>query len=376
MTLTRAIALPYTVIFLARTFALEVQVIGWLVGSALIFGIMTSLFAGQAIDRFGTGRVLLVMVSVFSFGHILIGIGGSLPWIYVLLIAVNAAYAATSVATRVALGDFVSDKQEREKLFSIRYTLLNMGFGIGPFIGSALAGMDPHAMFLWAGLAAAISSLFLFGQNRSKTASVSHPDKPKGISPWRYLGDVLTDRRLIYFTVAGLLCSLAMRQFPSYLSQYLLKIEAENIYQIINYVSSTNALTVILLQYIITKKLASFSLYARFVTGFLCLGAGIMGFMLAGSVNAWIGAMIAFSVGEIIIATGEFAAIDQIAPNPLRGSYYAVQNLSTIGGGITPVLCGLVLSHFPPIMMFIVLIFAILGSFTFYSLGSHRSFSR
>lgn len=376
LTLTRAIALPYTVIFLARVFSLEVQVIGWLVGSALIIGIMASLFAGQLIDRFGTGRVLFVMVGVFSAGHILIGLGGPLPWVYVLLIAVNAAYAATSVATRTALGDFVLDKQEREKLFSIRYTLINMGFGIGPFIGSALSGIDPHAMFLWAGFAAAISSLFLFGQNQSKTTSVLHHDKAKGISPWRYIGDVLTDRRLIYFTLAGLFCSLAMRQFPSYLSQYLLKIEAKNIYQIINYVSSTNALTVILLQYIITKRLASFPLYARFIAGFLCLGAGITGFMLAGPVGAWVVAMLAFSIGEIIIATGEFAAIDQIAPNHLRGSYYAVQNLSTVGGGITPVLCGLVLAHFPAVTMFIVLIFAILVSFGFYSLGSYRSFSR
>ena len=77
-----------------------------------------------------------------------------------------------------------------------------------------------------------------------------------------------------------------------------------------------------------------------------------------------------FSFGEIIISTGEFAAIDRIAPEHLRGSYYAVQNLSTLGGGITPVLCGLVLANFPPFMMFIFLLFAIFAAFGFYSLGS------
>lgn len=120
LTLTRAIALPYTVIFLARVFALNVQTIGSLMGSALIVGIIVSLSAGQLIDRFGTHRVLFLMVGIFSGGHILIGIGGPLSWIYFLLVAVNAAYSATSVVTRTALGDFVVDKAEREKLFSIR----------------------------------------------------------------------------------------------------------------------------------------------------------------------------------------------------------------------------------------------------------------
>jgi len=376
LTLTRAIALPYTVIFLARVYALEVQVIGWLLGSALIIGIATSLLAGYLIDHFGASRVLLVMVGIFSFGHILIGLGGPLPWVYVLLIAVNAAYSATSVATRTALGDFVVDKQEREKLFSIRYTLINIGFGIGPFIGSALAGIGPHSMFLWAGLAATMAGLFLLGQKSSQKILVPPNDKGKKISPWRYVGDVVRDRRLIYFTLAGLFCSLAMRQFPSYLSQYLLKLEAKNIYLIINYVSSTNALTVIIFQYIITKKAVYFPLYIRFVMGFFCLSAGIIGFMLAGRIEVWIAAMFVFSIGEIIISTSEFAAIDRIAPDHLRGSYYAVQNLSTIGGGITPVLCGLVLASFPPVTMFIVLIFAVFVSFGLYSLGSRRTFSR
>lgn len=373
LTLTRAIALPYTVIFLARVFALNVQTIGLLLGSALIVGIIASLFAGQLIDRFGSRRVLFLMVGIFSVGHIFIGIGGPLPWIYFLLVAVNAAYSATSVATRTALGDFAVDKAKREKLFSIRYTLINVGFGIGPFIGGALAGISPHSMFLWAGLAAAISSLFLFGRNQSEMAPSPRNDKSEKISPWRYMGETLADRRVIYFTLAGLFCSLAMRQFPSYLSQYLLKINAENIYQIINYVSSTNALTVILFQYIITRRLVSFPIYARLAAGVLCLSGGIMGFMLAGQMEVWIVAMFIFSVGEIIISTGEFAAIDRIAPDHLRGSYYAVQNLSTIGGGITPVLCGLALALLPPKGMFLMLLGAIALAFVLYMIGIRGS---
>jgi len=372
LTLTRAIALPYTVIFLARVFALNVQTIGLLMGSALIVGIIASLSAGQLIDRLGAGRVLVLMVGIFSLGHILIGIGGPLPWIYFLLIAVNAAYSATSVATRTALGDFEVDKVEREKLFSIRYTLINVGFGIGPFIGSALAGIGPHTMFLWAGFTATISSLFLFGQN--KPNKIPNSSKDNKISPWHHMGATVADRRVIYFTLGGLFCSLAMRQFPSYLSQYLLKIKAENIYQIINYVSSTNALTVILLQYIVTRRLVSFPIYARLSAGVFCLGGGIIGFMLAGRIEVWILAMFIFSFGEIIISTGEFAAIDRIAPEHLRGSYYAVQNLSTLGGGITPVLCGLVLATLPPQGMFLILLGAVFLAFIFYTIGiRHKS---
>ncbi|MEZ5648843.1 MAG: MFS transporter [Alphaproteobacteria bacterium] len=339
--LTRAIALPYTVIFLSRVFSLNVQAIGLLLSSALIIGIISSIFAGQLIDRFGAIRIIFISALSFAVGHLLIAMSGSLPLIFLLLVGVNAAYSIIAVAIKTAIGDAVCASSEREKLFSLRYTLINIGFAIGPFIGAALAGLNPRATFMGAGLIAIVNSLLLIRLNLPRP----EPETTKGkrVSSWNHVGLALRDRRLIYFTIAGVLCSLAMRQFPSYLSQYLVKIAAEDIYRIINYVSATNSFMVILFQYTITKHLVSVPLKSRISLGFLFLAAGITGFMLAHHAEPWIAAMIIFSIGEIILVTVEFAAIDHIAPERLRGSYYAVQNLSTIGGGITPVLCGVIL---------------------------------
>ena len=85
----------------------------------------------------------------------------------------------------------------------------------------------------------------------------------------------------IYFTLAGLFCSLAMRVNSKLVYPVILlkTTMPENIYHIINCRSARPTLTVILFQYI-TRRLVSVSDYAR-----LRLQVSIqavMGFMLAG----------------------------------------------------------------------------------------------
>lgn len=57
----------------------------------------------------------------------------------------------------------------------------------------------------------------------------------------------------------------------------------------------------------------------------------------------------------MIIYPAEFLFVDTLAPESLRGSYYAAQNLAAVGGALSPIICGYLLTHSIPASMFYVL---------------------
>lgn len=54
--------------------------------------------------------------------------------------------------------------------------------------------------------------------------------------------------------------------------------------------------------------------------------------------------------------------VDFIAPPHLKGSYYGMQNLSSLGGAVNPLLTGLLLTYTPPVTIFGVMMLATLLS--------------
>ncbi len=76
----------------------------------------------------------------------------------------------------------------------------------------------------------------------------------------------------------------------------------------------------------------------------------------------WVLAVALFSLGEIIIIPVEYMFVDFIAPPHLKGSYYGMQNLSSLGGAANPLLTGLLLTYTPPVTIFGVMMLATLLS--------------
>ncbi|MOA59461.1 putative transporter [compost metagenome] len=79
--------------------------------------------------------------------------------------------------------------------------------------------------------------------------------------------------------------------------------------------------------------------------------------------------MAVFTLGEIIVFPAEYMFIDNIAPNHLRGMYYAAQNLGNLGAALGPVLCGLVLASLPAHSIFVMLVLFVVVGGGFYWLG-------
>ncbi|OBY60556.1 MULTISPECIES: MFS transporter [Pseudomonas] len=367
LTMGRAITLPYLVIYLSTQFGLPVNRIGLIMGGALFGGSLLSLYGGFLIDRMPGFRLILGFGSCFvaAFAGMLLT---SQLWLFFLfLLGFNFAYSVTDVVVKTLFGRLLP-AGEQGRAFSVRYTLINLAYAIGPFIGAALAQWHTHVPFV---VSAALGGLFLlaflrYGDRSMRPAQGTAP--PSFIA---VMGVLAKDQRLMSFTIGGVLTAVVFGQFSAYLSQYLVATgTAEYAYQVIQTLLGVNAVTVIALQYLLGKRIGNEHLQRWLIVGLGLFVLGIIGFGLSHSLWHWGLAMVVFTLGEIIVIPAEYMFIDRIAPPHLRGIYYGTQNLANLGGAFGPILVGWFLALFAPHWVFVMLGAFIIGGGVFYVIGS------
>ncbi|MDT8907515.1 MFS transporter [Pseudomonas fluorescens] len=370
LTIARAMALPYLVVYFSQAFGLGVTDIGLVVGGALIVSSVLGVYGGFLVDRFSNDRILLAAASLFALAFAVAFQVGSLVPFIIAIVVVNLSYAVVDIAVKSGIG-FLVTPDKRGGVFSMKYTLTNVGYAIGPFLGVLFAKISPGMPFavsaiIGAGFVAFYSSL---GARLPRAGQTERTNQPFA----RVLVHLVRNYRLVCFTIGGVLSAIVFGQFTAYLSQYLIVTSTpENTYRIINYLVTTNACVVIGLQYLIGSRIHQKNLFRMLMLGMAFFIAGLMGFAHAQAWMAWVVAMIIFTVGEIIIIPAEYLFIDYIAPEDMRGVYYGAQNLSNLGAALGPVLCGFVLSLYAPQAMFHVLSLCVVAASVFYFLGSRR----
>ncbi|MBF4557361.1 MFS transporter [Pseudomonas sp. p50] len=371
LTLARAITLPYLVIYLSSSFGLSVADIGLVIGSTLIIGSLLSLYGGFLVDKMSSYRLILGFSVAFTLGFLGTFFARDLWLFYGCLVLINLAYAVIEIAVKSGFGSLLA-VNDRSEVFSIKYTLTNVGYAVGPFLGAGLAKLDIGLPFLLsAGLGAGFCGVYFFRGNTGVTAI----DAAQQPAPFLAVGKLLLkDYRLVCFTLGGLLTAVVFGQFTAYLSQYLVVTTTpETTYQIISAVVATNALMVIALQYAIGRRISQRHLNLWLAAGLSLFMAGVAGFALSTTLLLWVLSMAIFTVGEIIVFPAEYMFIDRIAPDHLRGMYYGAQNLSNLGAALGPVLCGIVLASYPPPFIFYMLALFIVAGGVFYFLGASHS---
>jgi MFS family permease len=313
----------------------------------------------------------LVSASTLSFALAFVGAVASRSALlfFLCLVLINLALAVVDIAAKAGFCALLPVEQ-RAEVFAIKYTLSNVGYAAGPLLGVAMLELNDHMPFIASallGLAMCLAYWCL--GDRSLLASA---DKPAAGFGQVALG-LARDRRLVCFTLGGVLSAVVFGQFTAYLSQYLVVTSSPTeAARLVGYLVTTNAITVIALQYLIGRRISRQRLMPWLLAGMALFIAGLLGFASAGSVLAWCLAMLVFTLGEIIVIPAEYMFIDLIAPEHLRGVYYGAQNLSNLGAALGPVMVGFALVHLWPGAIFYLLILSVILAGVFYGLGTRK----
>lgn len=173
LTLARAITLPYLVIYLSGHFSLSVADIGLAIGSTLIIGSLLSLYGGFLVDRMSSYQLILICCGVFSGGFLGAYLAPVLWLFYLCLVLINLAYAVIDIAVKSGFGSLLP-MDRRSEAFSIKYTLTNIGYAVGPFLGVGVAALDISLPFCcrrdWA-------SVFLWSTSCGVTGAWRRPGR-------------------------------------------------------------------------------------------------------------------------------------------------------------------------------------------------------
>ncbi|MEA9389254.1 MFS transporter [Acerihabitans sp. TG2] len=377
LTIGRGLTLPFFAIYLSQQRHFAPERIGMVLGASLTLGIVFSLYGGYLVDRFNKHRLILCAMAAFALSFFLLPFSTGTASMIGLLALVNSAYSLYSITLKASIAEWLS-VERRIQAFSANYTLVNVGWAIGPPLSVVLAKSSSVLPFYLSGLLAAAATLTLvwllprYG-HPPLASTADHPVADK-INFRQTLDTLRRDKRLIYFTLGGALGCLVIGQFASCISQYLIvAFDSEFAYQVVGIILPVNAGIVITLQYIISRNIRRETLMRWLMVGSLFFLIGLVGFILANhSIVYWMIAVAIFSLGEIIITPVEYLFIDFIAPPHLKGSYYGMQSLSNLGGAANPLVTGLSLAYTPPLTLFYLLMCATLASLWLF----HRGFNK
>lgn len=359
--ISRALISPLLTLFLSNKLGLDPQDVGLLLGIAVFSATLLSLYGGYIIDRLDKRRLLILTMLSSGVGLILLTFAQNLYLVTLVLIISETASALFLIGSKAILSENLPVGQ-RVKAFSLNYTLTNIGYAIGPMIGVVIAGVQPTAPFIVAGVIACGSMFLLLGVSREADPQSSGKQPQSFLDTLRILKN---DRTMVLFTLGCLLSTLVHGRFTLYLSQYLLVTHTQQ--QTLDTMAALlacNAITVILLQYQIGRLLKREHLRRWIAGGTALFIGGLIGFSMADSLIGWCVAMFIFTLGEMIIYPADFLFVDTLAPEALRGSYYGAQNLAALGGALSPVMCGFLLMHTPaPSMFYALSALAALGGY-------------
>ncbi|TCW00224.1 MFS transporter [Biostraticola tofi] len=368
LTICRGLTLPFLAIYLSQSRGMAPDSIGLLLGVSLALGLAFSLYGGYLVDRFSKKTLIVCSMSVFSLSFFLLPLGKTVPELIILMALVNSAYALFSITLKACIADWLPLHQ-RIRAFSLNYTLVNVGWAVGPPLSVLLSAHNPAAPFYLAGAVGVAATLGLGLRLASYGQPPRHQDAPAPAVSHQpnfrqTLGILGRDRCLVYFTLGGTLGCLVYGQFAACISQFLMvAFDADYAYRVVGIILPVNAGIVITLQYLVSRHITRANLMPWLVVGSLFFLLGLAGFTVAGhSLPVWVLAVAIFSLGEIIVTPVEYLFIDYIAPAHLKGSYYGMQNLANLGGAVNPVLTGLLLTWTASVTLFPVLMLATLLS--------------
>jgi MFS family permease len=345
------LVLPFLVIYLHDVRGFGLGVSGLVVAVSATAQLTAGLVAGPLVDRLGPRRVLGV-------GLVLQGVGFGLfplvrsPWQAFVLIAIEGAGSAGFWPSQSTLIARLTPPPRRHAAYAQQRVTMNLGIGLGGLAGGLIASVAHPSSFTLLFLIDAVTFLAYVGV----LAFVHDPgvaEEERSETPASYRA-VLRDRLFVRLWALNFLFVTAgyslFNLVPPFARDHAHLSEKQ-----IGVVFFVNTGLIVLVQLPISRmieghrRLRALALMPLlWIVSWVLVDAG--GYWLTGTA-AFLVITVAlgiFGVGECFHGPAHQALVAEIAPDHLRGHYFAVHSLSWgLAGTVGPAVGGFLLASAP-----------------------------
>ncbi|WP_442598044.1 MDR family MFS transporter [Neobacillus sp. D3-1R] len=359
MNITFWMFFPFLSIYFSEEFGKEKA--GLLLVLSQLFSVFANLLGGYSADRFGRKRMMVI--SSFAQGIAFIGFAFAnspwftSPWIsFFCFSAVGFFGSFYWPASQAMVADLV-DEKERSHVFAIFYTSINIAVVLGPILGAIFYVHYRFELLLSAGLISITLAFILSKWTRetflSAKATVKHENDRWYHFLLQQLKDykiIIADKTFLLFIVAGVLVAQIFMQLDLLIPVYSKDvIENQTVFSLGNWnmkvngeqgfglILAENGLLVALLTVFVTKWMNGYKQRNVFIFSSLMYAVSIFLFGQSEWIWGLILAMAIFTIGELMVAGIQQTFISQLAPEEMRGQYFAAASLRyTFGRTIAP----------------------------------------
>ncbi len=371
---------PFFSLYITWKFDVGMTTAGIVLGIFPAFGMIGNIIGGALTDKYGRRRLIIFGLVFSAISTLSLGLVNELVMLYPLAIIIGLLSNIAGPAHQAMIADILPEKQRTEG-FGLMYVVANMAWIIGPTLGGFIANRSYFALFVTDAIVSSVVAL-LFYLFISETKAVPRPgEEPEGmLQTFKGYGKVLRNYTFMAFITTAVLMGLVYLQMYNSLSVYLRDNHSIDP-QGYGFLMTTSAITVISLQYWITRRIKGRS-------PFLLMAAGAffyaIGFTLFGVVTVyWLFAMnvVIITLGEMIIMPVSQTLAVGFAPEEMRGRYMAIFSFAwAIPATVGPVLAGLILDNYNPNLLWylggILCLIAVAGFYTLHlRLGNQKRFA-
>jgi MFS family permease len=360
MNITFWMFFPFLTIYFADAFGKEKA--GLFLIFSQLFSVLANLMGGYCADRFG--RKTMMVLSAFGQGlaFIIFAFSNS-PWLDLPILgficfSLAGVFGAFYWPASQAMVADVVDEKDRSGVFAIFYTSINIAVVIGPILGAIFYVRYPFIVLLTAGIVCMLLSFILAKQTR-ETAPDYKASKNGATGKWYHaIVQQMQDYRIIFkdstfllFIIAGTLVALTFMQLDMIIPVYITDmVHQQELFRIGDWtltlngeqafgvILSENGLLVALFTIGVTKWMSKYRERNIFILSSIVYGLAMVTFGLSGSIWVFIIAMGLFTFAELMTAGIQQTFVSKIAPEHMRGQYFAAASLRyTIGRTIAPI---------------------------------------
>lgn len=330
---------PFMAIFFNRQLGISTILVGFIFTILALISTAYSFVGGSLSDSIGRKKVILIGsgLGIVIFALISMAIIREMPAVIIAELFVFSSVSGSLVfPSASALVADISKPEHRMESYSIYRIMANLGWAIGPFVGSFIVGFGMQFIFLLL----VIVGLVQFTIVAIFLKEPVHEKIKRPLISFSY------DRYLVAFSMGTFFITLLWAQFSVTLPLFAVKVGGLK-EQELGYLYAVNGFVVVFGQYPMTYVLRRVNDVYVFILGSAFYVAG---YLLVGFMHSFLELyfdMVIITVGENLTTPGMNSVVSKISPAGKTGAYMGFMGMiNQFGRAMAPSIGPVFLSFF------------------------------